>query len=185
MTKADDKQAAKSEAGEKRPAMSAEHVDQLLNYRLDLIRLTESSQRDFDQRVLALSGSAFGLTFSFADRFVLANCVPLYDYLFGAFVCWTLSILAVLFSFFFSVKALDRTRDVVDEAIRTDDPKKLESANLGGWPQTVLGALNLFSGVFFICGVVLTMLFVNVNNRDECPPESRIEVAVQLPVSPN
>jgi hypothetical protein len=132
---------------------SEEYKAQLLEYRRLLIQAEQKAQETYDKTVLALSGGAFGISFAFVENFV--SSPQRAGWLLGAWVVWGLSITAVLFSFYFSTKALRKS------VIQVDDGEVPRSP--GGRYSGITSVLNALGGVFFFVGALLLVIFVALN----------------------
>ena len=117
-------------------------------WRLWLVNADVKSQDDYDKSVLALSGGALGVTFGFLKDLVGPD--PRWkDFLLGAWLSWSMSISAVMWSFYAS------RRNIADR-IRLLDGKTVASKKF--WPE-LTDWLNRLSGTLFVVGVILMALF--------------------------
>ena len=127
----------------------------LKDYRALLIAAEQQAQEQYDKTILTLSGGAFGISFAFVDKVAGANPV-LTEWLLGAWLLWGLSITSILFSFFFSNKALRKTIEQVDE-------ETLYEETPGGHYTGITSTLNVLGGTFFFLGAVALVVFVYHN----------------------
>jgi hypothetical protein len=125
---------------------------QLREYRSFLISAEQKAQEQYDKTILTLSGGAFGISFAFIDK-VISNSPTATLWLLGAWSTWGLSITAILFSFYFSQKALRRTIEQVDEeTVFKNTPGEHYSG--------ITRFLNASAGILFFVGVALLIVFV-------------------------
>mgnify|MGYP006172313013 CR=1 FL=1 len=75
-------------------------------YRQSLIEAEKQGQDSFDKTVLSLSGGALGISFVFIKDIIGVGAIVLPHLLLAAWVCWALSMLAILVSFYTSNRAL-------------------------------------------------------------------------------
>lgn len=124
-------------------------------YREKLLELEQQAQQSYDKTIVTLSGGALGLSLVFYEK--VAGATPEGAvFLFLAWGSWALSLLCVLFSFYFSAKALRKAVEQVDRGqIFSDEP--------GGASSQATRILNIGSGVFFLLGVLLMIAFAAIN----------------------
>jgi hypothetical protein len=128
---------------------------QLREYRSFLISAEQKAQEQYDKTILTLSGGAFGISFAFIDK-VIGTPPTATLWLLAAWTSWGVSITSILFSFYFSNKALRRTIEQVDEeTVYENTPGE----HFSGITQV----LNACGGIFFFLGVVLLIVFVYKN----------------------
>ena|ERR1051325_230287 len=128
----------------------------IAEYRGLLTETEQKSQSEFDKCVLALSGGALGLTFTFAKNIIPAEVIVHPWYLLTAWVSWALSSTAVLLSFFFSTLALRK-------AIRQLDQGTIGMGRPGGWWDCATSSLNLIGLVLFLTGLATAITFLSYN----------------------
>ena len=80
--------------------------ESLEEYRSYLIKVEQKVQEEFDRTVLSLSGGALGVSFAFVRDVVGPGPVVSTRVLFWSWVCWSVSMVLVLISFFTSHLAL-------------------------------------------------------------------------------
>jgi hypothetical protein len=129
---------------------------ELAEYRQHLILAEQKAQEDYDKTVLSLAGGALGISFAFVDKFMSGGAASRPGFLVAAWSCWGLSLGCVLVSYFLSRNAL-RT------AIQQTDAGKIRRLSPGGAWSVVLEICNVASGVAFVLGVILIVLFVWFN----------------------
>jgi len=128
---------------------------QLREYRSFLISAEQKAQEQYDKTILTLSGGAFGISFAFIDK-VIGTPPTATIWLLAAWTFWGISITSILFSFYFSNKALRRTIEQVDEkTVYEDTPGEHYSG--------ITEFLNACGGISFFVGVVLLIAFVHKN----------------------
>jgi hypothetical protein len=120
-------------------------------YRTHLLRLQQESQGSYDRTLITLSGGALGLSLTFV-RLLVGPTAPT-GLLIAAWLCWSLSVTAVLLSHYTSTKAL--TKAIGQVSAPEYDPKTL------GQPfHDYTNRLNVAGGVFFLGGLVCFIFFV-------------------------
>lgn len=125
-------------------------------YRQFLVVAEQKSQEDFDKTVLSLSGGALGISFVFLKDVIGSSPVASPGYLLSAWICWALSSLAVLGSFYLSHLALRG-------AIRQVDAGTIYRQRAGGSLSLALAWLNAAGAIFFFVGVCLITTFAAFN----------------------
>lgn len=131
-----------------------EEASKNLSYRDMLQKLEQESQNSYDKAVLTLSGGALGISFAFIKDVVGTKPITNQAYLLTAWILWGISILSILFSFYFSNLAL---RKAVDQLDKGDQPSN--------WYDTITAVLNVAGGVLFLLGVIFIVVFVSFNVR--------------------
>lgn len=128
----------------------------LAEYRKQMVAAEQKSQEDFDKTVLALSGGALGISFTFLKD-VVGTAPMTYPYfLVLAWVSWGLSTFAVLLSFHLSHLALRKTIEQVDAGlVRKQKP--------GGAYARATAILNMSGAALFLAGVISVVVFVSFN----------------------
>lgn len=133
-----------------------EFRDEISAYRGQLIEIERQMQSAYDKAVMALSGGALGISFTFikdiADKSTLSHT----NYLLAAWVMWGLSVTCVLFSFFFSTLAMKR-------AVRQTDQKLIYLELQGGIWNIITMILNPIGGILFFAGVIVISMFMGGN----------------------
>lgn len=131
-------------------------TDHLLDYRKQLVAAEQKSQEDFDKTVLSLSGGALGISFVFLKDVVGEKPIVDHAYLLSAWICWGLSTLAVLASYYMSHLALR-------EAITQVDKGTIYGQTPGGRYASATAVLNAVGAVLFLFGVLSITLFASSN----------------------
>jgi hypothetical protein len=136
--------------------MNDEFTRRLAAYKEVLTRLEQEAQSDYDKAVMALSGGALGVTFSFWKE-LSGRAAPVHSgFLVVAWICWGLSVTSVLFSFYTSQRALRHAISQVEE-------RTIYLYRPGGWFGRITTSLNAFGGILFFLGLLLTCIFAYQN----------------------
>jgi hypothetical protein len=130
--------------------------ESLKDYRSRLEVLEQKAQEDFDKTVLSLSGGALGISFAFVKDIVGSAITTNPLLLFLSWLCWGLSVMFVLISYYTSHLALRK-------AIKQVDTGKIRVSQPGGIADLVTALCNALGGILFIVGVVLISTFVWLN----------------------
>ena len=125
-------------------------------YRTALSALEQKSQAEYDRLVVLLSGGALGISFAFVEGFIGDDPPRVLWALMVAWFAWVCSLASVLFSHFFSVKALRTTVKQVDDG-------KVYTERIGGTFDRFVEWLNISGGITFILGALLAGVFVWYN----------------------
>ncbi|MFN8402458.1 MAG: hypothetical protein U0V48_02735 [Anaerolineales bacterium] len=130
-------------------------MDDLKEYRNQLIAAEQKAQDDFDKTILSLSSGALGVSFIFLNDIIgdVPTCTSL---LMTAWVSWALSSTSVLISFYVSHKALRH-------AINQVDSKKIREEHPGSWYDRFTEFLNWFSLALFVIGLFSMIWFIKLN----------------------
>jgi hypothetical protein len=129
---------------------------EMSDYRKSLEKLERRMRSQYGKAVMALSGGALGLSFSFLKEIVGKKGIVSGGYLLAAWVCWGASVTCTLFSFYTSALALRR-------AVGQVDNEKLYTEVPGGWLDLLTEVLDFSSGLLFLGGVIALVLFVYRN----------------------
>ena len=133
-----------------------EFEQQLFQYRTSLLDLEQKMQSSYDKAVMALSGGALGLSFTFLRDVAKANPLNYTQCLLVAWICWGLSVTCVLCSFLTSAIALRK-------ATEQTDAKSIYIEIVGGKYNTFTKYLNYAGGALFFLGLVFIVIFIGVN----------------------
>ena len=128
---------------------------EVAGYRAHLIAAEQKAQEAYDKTLLTLSGGAFGISFAFADKFV-GEIPQDVGWLLAAWIAWAISMAAILFSFFFSNKALRNAIEQVDSGT-------IHIGQVGGRFTAITASLNIAGGALFVIGTVCLVVFVALN----------------------
>lgn len=126
----------------------------------DLLTRQISNSVNYDNAILTLSSGALGLSLAF-----IKNIVPIEKTLYShclivSWVLFCLAIISTLLSFLVSQKGLETQRLHAYEYYIKKNDEYLDKENI--W-RTLTDYLNLFSGLFFISAVIITIYFVAIN----------------------
>lgn len=130
--------------------------DPLAEYRKILVAAEQKSQEDFDKTVLALSGGALGISFTFLKDVIGSSPITRPELLFGAWVAWAVSTFAVLASYYLSHLALRRAISQVDKG-------KIYKQRPGGVLSLCTAGLNAAGAILFLVGVLSLTVFARSN----------------------
>ncbi len=129
---------------------------ELIAYRDFIIDAEQKSQDSYDKAVLSLSGGALGISIAFIKDIIGSKPFSMKLFLFFSWGLWGVSILCILFSYFFSIKALRKTRRQIDKG-------KIFDEKPGGKYSKLTDRLNIISGICFAIGVLLITVVVAAN----------------------
>lgn len=124
-------------------------------HRAHLVEAREKAFENFDKTVLLLSGGALGVSITFVKDLVGPGMLLGQRCLLASWICWALSLLAVLVSYYFSQLTLDRAIAELDAGTDADRP--------GGIFRRFTLTLNAISGLSFFTGLILFVIFVSKN----------------------
>jgi|SRR6267378_662765 len=129
-------------------------MNQVHEYRQQLLSLEEKAQATFDKTVVTLSGGALGISFAFTNSIVGTSPVVDRPWLIAAWGAWVGSLAASLSSHYFSTFAIRRRIETLDSGAAKD--------GAGRWDRAVV-VTNAASAVLFLAGAAAIGVFV-VNN---------------------
>lgn len=152
------------------PASECENSD-LSEYRQWLVEAEQKSQESFDKTVLSLSGGALGISFVFLKDVIGSNPVIDSNYLLASWVCWALSALSVLISFYLSQLALRK-------AIKQVDAGTIYSETAGGVYSKITSTLNVCGAILFFVGVCCITFFAESNLSNRGPENGSEETII-------
>jgi hypothetical protein len=130
--------------------------DSISKYRKGLIKAEQEMQLSYDKAVMALSGGALGISFTFLKEVVGKATIVHSFWLLAAWICWGTSATSTLMSFYTSTRALRR-------AILQTDEKLVYLELVGGWSTRLTKILNFSGGFLFLAGLVSIVIFVAYN----------------------
>jgi len=129
---------------------------ELRKYRDEQLAKANAGQNDYDKLVVALSGGALGLSFTFLKDVANGQASSHATLLIAAWGCWGLSVAFILTSIYTGVQALRET-------VRQIDRGTVYKEKVGrGW-GSVTALLNPGAGLLFILGLLFMMTFVYFN----------------------
>ena len=126
------------------------------DYREGLAEGNRRMQGEYDKTVLTLSGGALGVSFAFVDKFITHRPILHDGLLVGAWTCWAASLFIVLVSYYMSGMSYRK-------AIKQTDAHVIRHQRPGGISTLIVSVCNAGSGLCFLGGVVLIILFVRYN----------------------
>lgn len=130
--------------------------NQLRKYRDHLVEARQKAQEDYDKTVISLSGGGLGISFAFINDIIGDDPVNSVLMLILSWGSWALSSAVVLYSYFTSRIALEKT-------IKQVDLEKIYVERPGGLSSIITSILNILSGLFFLLGLILMIIFVYNN----------------------
>jgi len=130
-------------------------MDDLKEYRNQLIDAEQKAQDNFDKTVLSLSSGALGISFVFLKD-IVGDTPASISLLMVAWISWALSSTSVLISFYMSHKALRH-------AIKQVDFNKIREEHPGSWYDKFTGFLNGFALILFVVGLFSMIWFIKMN----------------------
>lgn len=125
------------------------------DYRNKLIQAEQKSQDDYDKSIVSLSGGALGISLIFYKEVIGGASPNSPDLLVWSWGLWAASIAAVVLSYFLSRFALRK-------AIHQADENNF-SGGVGGWAANCTNYVNALSGVLFVIGIILFIIFSSKN----------------------
>ena len=131
-----------------------EYRQELKAHRLRCLDTKSKNQNQYDASILSLSGGALGVSMIFVKD-IIGHPMHAPGFLFGAWVCWALSVVAVLVSFRAAIGSIDHEIQELDAGPMAN--------SLGGLQGRILATTNFLSGFLFFMGVLLMTCFVARN----------------------
>jgi hypothetical protein len=130
--------------------------EKMVAYRKAQQDKANTAQIDYDKLVITLSGGALGVSFTFLKDVAKQHALSHTNVLFGAWVCWGLSVACILASLYTGILAHRR-------AIRQVDAGTIYDRRPGGFLDFSTTLLNPAAGILFIFGLVFIIRFVYLN----------------------
>jgi hypothetical protein len=124
-------------------------------YRTHLVEARQKAFEDFDKTVLTLSGGALAVSITFVKDLLGPGALSYERCLLSAWVCWGVSVLTVLVSYYSSQLTLNRAINQIDSGTRSSRP--------GGLFRVFTLTLNAVGGLLFLAGLILLIVFVSRN----------------------
>lgn len=131
------------------------HSPEVQKYRDLLVEQTLKSQAEYDRLVIALSGGAFGISFTFVDRIAGDDPVMIFTMV-TAWVLWSASLACALWAHSTSTAAMRAATVALDRG-------RLDSGAPGGIADAITHGLNVASGALFVAGLLFVCLFTAAN----------------------
>src|ERR1051325_1555239 len=128
---------------------------QMQEYRAHLVEARQKAFEDFDKTVLTLSGGALAVSITFVKDLLGPGTLANEGFLLSAWVCWGVSVLTVLVSYYSSQLTLNRAINQIDYGTRSPRPGRL-------FRRFTL-ILNAAGGLLFLTGLILLILFISRN----------------------
>ena len=128
----------------------------LKEYRKEQLAKANAGQNDYDKLVVALSGGALGLSFTFLKDLANGEASSHTWLLLAAWGCWGLSVAFTLTSIYTGVEALRET-------VRQKDAGTIYADPPGRMFDKITALLNPGAGLLFVFGLVFMMTFVYFN----------------------
>ncbi len=125
-------------------------------YRAQLLDYAKQSQTSYDSTLITLSGGALGISFAFVNQFIGNAPIRGMPLLMTAWICWVISLGAMLFSFYSSNRALQKVVEAIDKG-------ESLSERPGGRLDELTGGLNAISGILLVVGVIVVVWFALLN----------------------
>lgn len=148
---------------------------ELKEYRKEQLAKANAGQNDYDKLVVALSGGALGLSFTFLKDVANGQASSHTSLLIAAWASWGLSVAFILMSIYTGVEALRET-------VRQIDKGTVYQERPGRWFDRMTAFLNPAAGLLFIFGLALMMAFVYFNpyGKRHQGPETRSAAPAQV-----
>jgi len=143
-------------SSEDRESNGTEPVVYLKKYRESVQEYEQRSQAMYDRTILSLSGGALVLTLGYVGGTLPRDTLEGGNFLLTSWICWVISILLVLASSYFNILALRKTVDQIDDGT-------IEKEHAGGCWDKLNAWIGPFSGILFLIGVILMIVFVICN----------------------
>jgi hypothetical protein len=128
----------------------------LENYRQLLEQRYSEVSGAYDKAIMTLSGGGLGISIAFFKDISPNPVESTVTYILIGWIALTFSILAVLLALLFGQRALREAIDQVDKGT-------IFHQNPGGRFTYITGFLNILSGVLFVVGIFLILIFVVKN----------------------
>lgn len=128
--------------------------EDLKDYRKYLVEARQKAFDDFDKTVITLSAAALGISITFLKD-LLGPGTHSMSCIVAAWICWTVSVVSVLISYFVSQIALDGAIAAIDTGLLPAKP--------GGRFATATKILNAAAGMFFLAGLIMFIIFITQN----------------------
>jgi hypothetical protein len=140
--------------------IESERIRLYEKYRDHMIELQKLNSQNFDKAILSLSTTTLGLSLAFIKDIVNLENAACISILKLSWIALVLAIIITLLSFLFSQSAITKQLEYADEYYLQNKDASLEKTNcfdiLNRWSA-------YFSALFFILGIILTVIFVQSN----------------------
>ena len=128
----------------------------LQKYRDWLVDADHQASLDFDKAIMTLSGGALGLSITFLHNIVPTPLPQTKIWLSVGWIAFASSLAAILISYLFSMAALNK-------AIQQVDDGTLYKKKIGGIADIITGVCNDLSAIGFFVGVICLVIFALLN----------------------
>lgn len=132
------------------------HQQAMREWRASTTATIVKAQEDYDRTLLTLSGGSMALSLTFLDSVAPLSMAHGQKALLLAWISWSLSLVATLFSHYCGGIALRRALEQVD----AEDHM---TGRFGGRADNIVGKLNLSAGLLFTLGLGAMICFVSIN----------------------
>lgn len=129
----------------------------------ELFKRELANSENYDKAILAYASGGLGISLAFIKDVVPLDSASWLLLLELSWFCWVMAIVVVVISFQTSQLGIRRHMAMVKKYYIDDDDSALEETNV---PARVTDIANVVSGLLFLCGVMLTTIFVGINLRD-------------------
>ncbi|QQG66071.1 hypothetical protein [Desulfobulbus oligotrophicus] len=130
------------------------------NTRQDLLTRNLSNSEKYDNAILTLSTGILAISLAFIKDIVPLNKVSYIYLLITSWISFGLAIVSTLVSFRLSQLAINRQLKYAEKYYLDKEDEYLKKENrLAKYTEY----LNYTSGIFFVAGIVTTILFVSIN----------------------
>lgn len=133
-------------------------------YRKKTLEDIKSETENFDRYLLTLSSGALGLSLAFIKDIVPLGSAIRIPWLITSWIAFLLCIVATLFSFQASIRALENTIPYLEDYYLKGNPDAFNKHLKSFWVKAI-DCCTYSAMIFFLAGLVFTMMFVGVNIR--------------------
>lgn len=152
--------------------------DDMQSYRNYILEAEQKSIESYDKAILTLTAGGLGVTLTFINSAMSTGHVQQLTLLFYGWGCWVFAIIVILLSFYCSHLALRKT-------IKQIDDKSIHNSTPGGYYSTVINYCNVFSGLFFIAGLVLVLTFTYININEKISDVTTYQIETKTETEEN
>lgn len=129
-------------------------------FRNHLLKLQMMNSENFDKSILSLSSTLLALSLAFINDIVDFKVAICTEFIKLSWVFLVGAILITLISFLLSQKAIDKQLDYAEKYYLSKLDEYLNKNNIY---NSLTKCSSYFSALFFIVGIILTVLFVQSN----------------------
>ena len=147
-------------------------------YRNGLITAEQKSQDNYDKTIVSLSGGALGISLIFIKDIIGTSSPVLTWTVIAAWSFWAASLMSVVISHFLSRMALRKAILQADKGDFTE--------GVGGCAAKATQIFNAISGILFVIGIVLFIIFSanNIGSKDMSNNKEPVEKKGYVPPPP-